>query len=63
MFVSSQTVFLEKKIFGEEANACKIELDEVHKVEGSTHIELDLIGESNSKPVEVPLKRFGRVPC
>ena len=35
VFVSSRTVFLEK-FFGEGANACKIELDEVQEVERPT---------------------------
>ena len=43
MFVSSWTVFLKRKFLGEGANACKIELDEVHEVEEPTHTELDLI--------------------
>ena len=62
MFVSSRAIFLKKKFFGEGANTCKIELDEIHEVEGPTHIELDSIGESNLKPVEVPLRRSDRVP-
>ena len=41
VFVSSRTVFLKKEFLGEGANACKIELDEVHEVEGPTHIEFD----------------------
>ena len=62
VFVSSRTVFLEKEFLGEEANACKIELDEVHEVKGPTHTELDSIGESNLKSIEAPLRRSGRVP-
>ena len=53
---------MEKKFLGEGANACKIKLDEVHEVEGPTHTELDLIDESNSESVEVPLRRSDRVP-
>ena len=41
VFVSSRTVFLKKEFLSEGANTYKIELDEVHKVEGPTHIELD----------------------
>ena len=62
MFVNNWIVFLEKKFLGEGVNACKIELDEVHEVEGSIHIELGLIRESNPEPVEAPLRRSGRVP-
>ena len=62
VFVSSQIVFLEKKFLGERANTCKIELDEIHEVEGPTHTKLDSIGESNPKPVEAPLRRSSRVP-
>ena len=54
--------FWKKKFLSEGANTCKIELDEIHEVKGLTHIELDLIGESNLKPVEAPLKRSDRVP-
>ena len=61
MFVSSWAVFLKKEFFGEEANVCKIELDEVNEVEGPTHIELDLNGELNSELVKVPLRRSGRI--
>ena len=61
MFVSNRTVFLKKEFLGEGANAYKIEIDKVHEVEGPTHIELDLIGESNSRPVEMPLRRSNRV--
>ena len=32
-------------------------------MEGSTHTELDSIGESNLELVEAPLRRSGRVPC
>ena len=53
---------MEKEFLGEEANLYKIELDEVHEVERPTHIELGLIGESNSEPVEAPLSRSDRVP-
>ena len=38
------------------------EVDEVCEVEGPTHTELNLIKKSNSKLVEVPLRRSGRVP-
>ena len=31
-------------------------------MEGLTHTELNLVGESNSEPVEAPLKRSGRIP-
>ena len=62
VFVSSRTVFLEKEFLGEEANACKIELDEVHVVEGLRHIELGSIGGSNPEPLEAPLRRSDRVP-
>ena len=31
-------------------------------MEGPTHIELDLIGESNLEPVEALLRRSSRVP-
>ena len=54
---------MEKEFLGEGANACKIELDEVHEVEGLTHTELELLGETNSEPIEPPLRRSGRVPC
>ena len=63
VFVSSRAVFLEKEFFGKGANACKIELDEVHEVEGLTHKELNLIGESNLESVEAPLRRSDRVSC
>ena len=53
---------MEKKFLGEGANACKIELDEVQKVEGLTHTELNLIEESNLEPIEASLRRFDRVP-
>ena len=56
VFVSSRTVFLEKEFLGEGANTCKIELDEVYEVERPTHIELNLIGESNLEPIEAPLR-------
>ena len=62
VFVSSWAIFLKKEFFGERANAYKIKLDEVHEVEGPTHTELSLVGESNPEPVEAPLRRFGRVP-
>ena len=62
MFINSRAVFLKKEFHGEEANAYKIKFDEVHKVEGLTHIKLDLIGESNSELVEAPLRRSDRVP-
>ena len=62
VFVNSRAVILKTEFLGEGANACKIELDEVHEVEGPTHTELDSIGESNLKPVEVPLRRSDRVP-
>ena len=61
VFVSSRIVFLEKKFLGEETNAYKIELDEVHKVEELTHTELYLIRESNSEPLEAPLRRSDKV--
>ena len=61
MFVS-RTIFLEKRVLREGANACKIKLGEVQEVEGLTHIGLDLIEESNSKPIEALLRRFNRVP-
>ena len=63
VFVSSWAVFLEKEFLGEGANACKIELDEVHEVEGLTHTELELLGETNSEPIEPPLRRSGRKSC
>ena len=53
---------MKKKCLGEGSNACKIKLDEVHEVEGPMHTKLDLIRESNLEPVEVPLRRFDRVP-
>ena len=56
VFISSRIVFLEKEFLGKGANACKIELDEVHEVERTTHIELGSIGDSNSEPVEAPLR-------
>ena len=34
VFVSSRTIFLKKKFLGKGANAYKIELDEVYKIEG-----------------------------
>ena len=61
MFVSSRVVFLEE-FHDEGTNACKIKLDEVHKVEGPTHTELDSIGESNLEPLEAPLRKSDRVP-
>ena len=54
---------MENEFLGEGANACKIELDEVHEVEGPTHTELSLIGELNLEPVKALLRRSGRVPC
>ena len=33
VFISSRIIFLKKKFFGEETNASKIELGEVHEVE------------------------------
>ena len=54
MFVSSRAVFLKKEFLSEEANACKIELDEVHEVEGLIHTKLDLISELNPESVEMP---------
>ena len=36
MFISSRIVFLKKKNFSEGTNVCKIELDEIHEVEGLT---------------------------
>ena len=57
VFVSSQTVFLKNEFLSERANTCKIKLDEVHEVEGPTHTELGLVGESNLEPVEAPLRR------
>ena len=62
MFVSSRAVFLKKEFLKEGANACKIKLNEVQKVKGPTHTELDLIEKSNLKSVEVPLRRSSRVP-
>ena len=62
MFVCNRIVFLKKEFFDKGTNVCKIELDEVYEVEGPTHIELDLIGESSQEPVEAPLKRSSRVP-
>ena len=32
-------------------------------MEGSSHIELNLIGELNLEPIEAPLRRSDRVPC
>ena len=63
VIVGNRIVFLEKEFLREGTNVCKIELDEVQEVEGPTHRELNLIGESNSKPVEAPLRRFSREPC
>ena len=40
---------------------CKIKLDEVQEVDVPIHTELNLIGESNLKPVEAPLRSFSRV--
>ena len=62
VFVSSRAVFLKKEFLKEGANACKIKLNEVQKVKGPTHTELDLIEKSNLKSVEVPLRRSSRVP-
>ena len=62
VFISNQTVFLEKKFLDERANARKLELDEVHEVEGPTHTKLGLVGESNLELVEAPLRRSDRVP-
>ena len=53
---------MKNEFFREGANACKIKLDEVQKVEEPTHTELDLIGESNLKPIKAPLRRSSRVP-
>ena len=63
MLINNRIVFLKKKFLGEETNTSKIELDEVHEVEELTHIESNLIGESNLEPVEAPLRRSNRVPC
>ena len=52
---------MKKKFLSEGANACKIEHDEVHEVKKPTHTELDLIRESNMKPVETPLRRSDSV--
>ena len=52
---------MEKEFLGEGANTCRIELNEVHE-EGPTHTELGSIGESNSEPIEAPLRRSDRVP-
>ena len=65
VFVSNRTVFLEKKILGEETNASKIELDEVRLVEESIQsskpIESDLIKSNLELIIEISLRRFGRV--
>ena len=61
MFVSNRVIFLKKEFLGEGANTCKIKLNEVHKVEGPIHTELDSIGESNLEPIEVLLRRSDRV--
>ena len=53
---------MKKEFLGEETNASKIKLDEVHEIEEPTYTESDLIGESNSEPVEAPLRRSNRVP-
>ena len=58
MFISHRTVILKKKFLEKETNTNKIELDEVYKVQEPAHTESNLIGESNSKPVEAPLRRF-----
>ena len=52
---------MEKEFLSEGANAYKIELNEVYKVEGLKHTELNLIGESNLEPIEAPLRRSDRV--
>ena len=62
IFVSSWIIFLEREFFGERANACKIELDEVHEVKGLTRIKINLINESNSELIEASLRRSDRVP-
>ena len=62
MFISNRTVFLKNEFLREGANGYKIELDEVQEVKELTHIELNLIEESNPKPVKAPLKRSDRVP-
>ena len=62
MFINNRTVFLKKKFLEEGVNFTKIELSDIHKVEKSTHIELDLIEESNPEPVDVPLRRSDKVP-
>ena len=53
---------MKKEFLREGANAYKIELDEVHKVKGLTHIELDLIEKLNPESVKVLLKRSDKVP-
>ena len=62
MFVSNRTIFLEKEFLKERTNITKIERNEFYEVEIPTHIESDLIEDSNSEPVEVPLRRSDRVP-
>ena len=52
---------MKKKFLEEETNASKIELGEVYEVEEPAHTESNLIGESNSKPVEASLRRSSRV--
>ena len=59
-------VFLEKKFFGEDINATKVELDKVwlieESIQSSEPIESDLI-RLNLKPIVNPsLRRFDRVP-
>ena len=63
VFISSRIVFLEKEFLSEGTNTYKIKLNEVYEMEEITHIELDLIGESNSEPIEAPLRRSGRLLC
>ena len=62
MFISNNTIFLKKKFLEKETNASKIKLSKVYEIEEPVHTESDLIGESNSKPMEAPLRRFDRVP-
>ena len=65
MFVSLRAIFLEKEFLSEGTVAAKVELSEVQQVEESTHLndntEPDLI-RSNVEPIEVSIRRSGRVP-
>ena len=65
LFVSNRAIFLEKEFLGEGTVASKVELRKVQQVERPTHStdtkEPALI-RSNPEPINMPLRRSGRVP-